>query len=165
MTFTNDPLEKRLSTVGRILPHTSAKIIDRAGKIVPLGERGELCVAGYALQKGYWNDPAKTAEAMRVDDHGVRWMHTGDEAIFDEEGYCTITGRIKDIIIRGKSRWVSQLSPERWREYISSRGGVTSRPAPSSLPSSCCRATRRQIWRDSRCFSHSSRLAKPANRR
>jgi len=101
MTFTDDPLEKRLSTVGRILPHTSAKIIDREGNIVSTGNRGELCVAGYALQKGYWNDSVKTAEAMRFDADGVRWMHTGDEAIFDEDGYCTITGRIKDIIIRG----------------------------------------------------------------
>jgi acyl-CoA synthetase (AMP-forming)/AMP-acid ligase II len=105
MTLTTDPLEKRLATVGRILPHTSAKIVDpQTDQIVPLGEKGGLCVAGYALHKGYWKDPKKTAEAMKVDAEGVRWMHTGDEAVFDEDGYCTITGRIKDIIIRGKPK-------------------------------------------------------------
>lgn len=101
MTFTDDPIEKRLSTVGKILPHMQAKIIDRNGDIVPIGSRGELCVAGFALQKGYWRNPEKTAEVMRTDKNGVLWMHTGDEAVFDGEGYCRITGRIKDIIIRG----------------------------------------------------------------
>ncbi|KAH8652656.1 putative long-chain-fatty-acid-CoA ligase [Tricladium varicosporioides] len=101
MTFTDDPIEKRLKTVGRILPHMKAKIIDTMGNIVPLGSRGELCVAGFALQKGYWQNSEKTAEVMITDANGILWMHTGDEAIFDEEGYCQITGRIKDIIIRG----------------------------------------------------------------
>ena len=103
MTCTNDPIEKRLSTVGKILPHTRAKIIDTNGKVVPLGSQGELCVAGFALQKGYWKNPEKTAEVMRTDEDGILWMHTGDEAVFDDEGYCRITGRIKDIIIRGDS--------------------------------------------------------------
>jgi long-chain acyl-CoA synthetase len=102
MTFTNDPIEKRLSTVGRILPHTRAKIIDLKGHIVPIGARGELCVTGL-LQKGYWENSEKTNEVMITDDHGILWIHTGDEAVFDDEGYCRITGRIKDIIIRGKS--------------------------------------------------------------
>jgi len=101
MTFTDDPLDKRLSTVGRILPHTAAKIINKEGHILPKGSRGELCVAGFALQKGYWKNPEKTAEVMRRDEKGVLWMHTGDEAMFDEDDYCKITGRIKDIIIRG----------------------------------------------------------------
>ncbi|TVY26056.1 putative acyl-CoA synthetase [Lachnellula hyalina] len=101
MTFTDDPVEKRLSTVGKLLPHMRAKIIDANGEIVPTGARGELCVAGFALQLGYWRNPQKTAEAMRTDQDGIRWMHTGDEAVFDNEGYCRITGRIKDIIIRG----------------------------------------------------------------
>ncbi|CZR54814.1 related to long-chain-fatty-acid-CoA ligase [Phialocephala subalpina] len=101
MTFTDDPIEKRLSTVGKILPHTKAKIIDVDGNILPLGSRGELCVAGFSLQKGYWQNPAKTAEVMRTDENGILWMHTGDEAMFDKEGYCSITGRIKDVIIRG----------------------------------------------------------------
>lgn len=105
MTFIDDPIEKRLSTVGKILPHTRAKIIDISGKIVPIGSRGELCVAGFGLQKGYWRNPGKTAEVMRTDEAGVLWMHTGDEATFDDEGYCRITGRIKDIIIRGSLRY------------------------------------------------------------
>jgi long-subunit acyl-CoA synthetase (AMP-forming) len=102
MTSLHDPVEKRLSTVGTLLPHTSAKIIDPNGDIVPLGSRGELCVSGYLLQKGYWNNSSKTAEVMIRDEAGVIWMHTGDEAQLDCEGYCKITGRIKDIIIRGE---------------------------------------------------------------
>ncbi|KAH8901418.1 acetyl-CoA synthetase-like protein [Thozetella sp. PMI_491] len=101
MTSCTDPLERRLSTVGKIMPHTTAKIIDPDGKIVPIGHRGELCVSGYLLQKGYWNNPEKTQEVMLRDEQGILWMHTGDEASFDDEGYCTITGRIKDMVIRG----------------------------------------------------------------
>lgn len=101
MTSRDDPIEMRLSTVGRILPHLSAKIINRDGEIVPVGSRGELCVSGFALQKGYWKSPEKTAEIMRSDETGLVWIHTGDEAILDREGYCYITGRIKDLIIRG----------------------------------------------------------------
>lgn len=68
---------------------------------MPLGCKGELCVSGYLLQKGYWKNPEKTNEVMVQDDAGVLWMHTGDEASFDQDGYCKITGRIKDVIIRG----------------------------------------------------------------
>ena len=132
MTFTDDPIEKRLATVGKILPHTKAKIIDRNGRIVPVGSRGEILVAGFALQKGYWKNPAKTEEVMRTDEEGILWMHTGDEGMFDEEGYLSITGRIKDVIIRGEqaqhpSRILSKppkkhkLNQIRRREYISSR--------------------------------------------
>ena len=105
MTSLHDPVEKRLSTVGTLLPHISAKIVDPSGDIVPLGSRGELCVSGYHLQKGYWNNHSKTAEVMIRDEAGVLWMHSGDEAQLDSEGYCKITGRIKDIIIRGESRF------------------------------------------------------------
>lgn len=83
------------------MPHAHAKIIDRKGRIVPTGTRGELCIAGYQLQAGYWNEPAKTAEVMIRDYDGILWLHTGDEAVFDVDGYCTITGRFKDLIIRG----------------------------------------------------------------
>lgn len=100
--FTADTIDTRLTTVGRLLPHLKAKIIDREGKIVPQGSRGELCIAGYSLQKGYWNNSEKTSEVMKRDENGVLWLHTGDEASFTEDGYCTITGRFKDIIIRGK---------------------------------------------------------------
>jgi acyl-CoA synthetase (AMP-forming)/AMP-acid ligase II len=77
-------------------------VIDRHGKIVPLGSRGELCIAGYSLQKGYWNNLEKTAEVMIKDEEGMLWLHTGDEAGFTADGYCRITDRFKDIIIRGK---------------------------------------------------------------
>jgi acyl-CoA synthetase (AMP-forming)/AMP-acid ligase II len=102
--FTDDGLNMRLTTVGTIMPHAQAKIVDRDGNIVPIGARGELCMAGYQLQAGYWNNSEKTSETMVRDAAGVLWLHTGDEAVFDENGYCTITGRFKDIIIRGESR-------------------------------------------------------------
>lgn len=93
----DDPLEKRVSTVGRIHPHVEVKIIDSEGRIVPRGTPGELCTRGYSVMRGYWGDKAKTAEA--IDEAG--WMHTGDLATMDEEGYCAIVGRIKDLVIRG----------------------------------------------------------------
>lgn len=98
---TDDTIERKLGTVGQLLPHAHAKIIDRRGSIVPIGTKGELCIAGYQLQAGYWREPAKTAEAMIRDDDGVLWLRTGDEAVFDVDGYCSITGRFKDLIIRG----------------------------------------------------------------
>ncbi|KAI0114770.1 4-coumarate-CoA ligase [Daldinia grandis] len=99
--FTDDAIEKRLTTVGTLMPHARAKIVDHDGQILPLGARGELCIAGYQLQAGYWNNSEKTAEVMQRDAEGVLWLRTGDEAVFDEQGYCSITGRFKDIIIRG----------------------------------------------------------------
>ncbi|KAL6794529.1 acetyl-CoA synthetase-like protein [Trichoderma sp. SZMC 28013] len=99
--FTDDAMTRRLTTVGTLMPHAQAKIVDRDGNIVPIGARGELCIAGYQLQAGYWNNSEKTNETMVRDAAGVLWLHTGDEAVFDEEGYCSITGRFKDIIIRG----------------------------------------------------------------
>ena len=99
--FTDDAMGRRLTTVGTLMPHAQAKIVDRDGRTVPVGTRGELCIAGYQLQAGYWNNSEKTNEVMVRDGAGVLWLHTGDEAVFDEDGYCTITGRFKDIIIRG----------------------------------------------------------------
>ncbi|POR37790.1 Putative acyl-CoA synthetase YngI [Tolypocladium paradoxum] len=99
--FTDDAMDTRLTTVGTLMPHAHAKIVDREGNVVPVGARGELCMAGYQLQAGYWNNSEKTNEVMVRDAAGVLWLHTGDEAVFDESGYCTITGRFKDIIIRG----------------------------------------------------------------
>ncbi|GAB1217984.1 hypothetical protein ATERTT37_007227 [Aspergillus terreus] len=98
---TTDSIETRLRTVGKVMPHAQAKIIDAHGHIVPVGERGELCIAGYQLTKGYWNNPEKTAETLITDADGTTWLKTGDEALFDADGRCTITGRFKDIIIRG----------------------------------------------------------------
>ena len=94
---TDEPVERRVSTVGRILPHLEVKIVDADGRIVPVGEKGELCTRGYSVMKGYWGDEAKTREA--VDAAG--WMHTGDLATMDAEGYVNIVGRLKDMVIRG----------------------------------------------------------------
>ncbi|KWO44245.1 AMP-binding protein [Burkholderia sp. MSMB1459WGS] len=93
---TDDPLEKRTTTVGRIQPHLEVKIVDPAGDIVPVGATGELCTKGYSVMLGYWDDDAKTREVL-VDG----WMHTGDLATLDEDGYCNIVGRLKDMVIRG----------------------------------------------------------------
>lgn len=105
MTRTDDPIQKRIDTVGRLLPHVEAKVVDvqDKSKTLAIGERGELAVSGYLVMKEYWGDPEKTAEAM-IPDHeepGKVWMLTGDEASMDQEGYVSITGRIKDLIIRG----------------------------------------------------------------
>lgn len=97
----HDSIDRRLTTVGTLMPHAHAKVVDRDGNIVPIGTRGELCIAGYQLQAGYWQNPEKTSEAMIRDQDGVLWLHTGDEAVLDQYGYCSITGRFKDIIIRG----------------------------------------------------------------
>ena len=96
-TSADDPLEKRVGSVGRIHPHVEVKIVDADGRIVAPGDTGELCTRGYSVMRGYWNDAEKTAEAI---DQG-RWMHTGDLATLDDEGYCNIVGRIKDMVIRG----------------------------------------------------------------
>ena len=96
-TRADAPLDKRVSTVGQVLPHTEVKIIDSDGRVVPAGEMGELCTRGYCVMLGYWNDEARTREAI---DAG-RWMHTGDLAVMDAEGYVNIVGRIKDMLIRG----------------------------------------------------------------
>ena len=93
----DDPIERRVGTVGRIHPHVEVKIIDEAGRIAPPGTPGELCTRGYSVMQRYWNDPDQTADAI---DSG-RWMHTGDLATLDTEGYCNIVGRIKDMVIRG----------------------------------------------------------------
>ena len=92
-----DSVERRVSTVGRIHPHCEVKIIGDDGNIVPRGTKGELCTRGYSVMLGYWADEEKTAEAIDKDG----WMHTGDLATIDEEGYCQIVGRSKDMVIRG----------------------------------------------------------------
>ena len=94
---TEDPIDRRVSTVGRIHPHVEVKVVDANGRIVPRGEPGELLTRGYSVMLGYWDDPQRTAEAIDA----AGWMHTGDMATIDEEGYCNIVGRIKDMIIRG----------------------------------------------------------------
>ena len=93
----DDPLERRVSTVGRIQPHIEVKIVDAEGRVVPRGEKGELLTRGYCVMLGYWNDEDKTREAIDA----AGWMHTGDLATIDAEGYCNIVGRSKDMVIRG----------------------------------------------------------------
>ncbi|GAM36525.1 hypothetical protein TCE0_018r05681 [Talaromyces pinophilus] len=103
MTTTDDPIDKRITTVGRLMPHVEAKVVDPVdrSKILPIETKGELAVSGYLLMKEYWDAPDKTAEVMFADKEGKIWMHTGDEASMSADGYITITGRIKDLIIRG----------------------------------------------------------------
>jgi fatty-acyl-CoA synthase len=97
-TRKDDSLQRRVSTVGRVGPHVEVKVIDPAsGRTVGRGEAGELCTRGYSVMLGYWAQPEKTAEAI----DSARWMHTGDIAVMDDDGYLAITGRIKDMIIRG----------------------------------------------------------------
>jgi len=97
-TRRDDSLDLRVSTVGRVHPHLEIKLVDPAtGLTVPRGEAGELCTRGYSVMLGYWNDPGKTAEVIDA----ARWMHTGDLAVMDADGYVSITGRIKDMVIRG----------------------------------------------------------------
>jgi fatty-acyl-CoA synthase len=97
-TRATDSLDRRVATVGQVHPHVEVKIIDPVtGRTMPRGEPGELCTRGYSVMLGYWNQPDRTAEAIDP----ARWMHTGDLAIMDDEGYVNITGRIKDMVIRG----------------------------------------------------------------
>jgi fatty-acyl-CoA synthase len=111
-----DPIERRVSTVGRIHPHVEAKIIDSFGDIVPRGTPGELLTRGYSVMRGYWKDPAQTASS--VDEAG--WMHTGDIATFDHEGFCNIVGRIKDMVIRGGEN----IYPREIEEFLYTHPGI-----------------------------------------
>ncbi|MET3933000.1 AMP-binding protein [Arthrobacter sp. OAP107] len=97
MTRGGDTLQQRTETVGRTMPRLESKIVDPMGEVVERGEIGELCTRGYAVMQGYWNQPEKTAEAIDADG----WMHTGDLARMDDEGYVVIEGRMKDMVIRG----------------------------------------------------------------
>ncbi len=97
-TRADDSLDRRVSTVGRVMPHLEVKVVDpESGVTVPRGEPGELCTRGYSVMLGYWDQPDKTAEAVDA----AHWMHTGDLAVMDSDGYVAITGRIKDMVIRG----------------------------------------------------------------
>ena len=96
-THTHDSFERRVSTVGRVHPHVQVKIVDVHGRCVPRGVQGELHTRGYSVMKGYWEDPEKTGEVLDA----AGWMHTGDLGVIDDEGYANITGRLKDMVIRG----------------------------------------------------------------
>jgi fatty-acyl-CoA synthase len=107
---TSDSLERRVSTVGRIMPHVECKIVDGDNRIVPRGVPGELCTRGYSVMLGYWDDEEKTADS--IDEAG--WMHTGDTATIDDEGFANIVGRIKDMVIRGGEN----LYPREIEEFL-----------------------------------------------
>jgi fatty-acyl-CoA synthase len=109
-TGPDDPVDRRVATVGRIQPHIEVKIVDLEGRIVPPGTPGELCTRGYCVMRGYWDEPEQTAEAIDA----ARWMHTGDLATIDADGYCNIIGRIKDMVIRGGEN----LYPREIEEFL-----------------------------------------------
>ena len=106
----DDPLELRVSTVGRVHPHVQVKIIDAEGRVVPRGTAGELLTRGYNVMRGYWDDPERTRDAIDL----AGWMHTGDLAVLDAQGYCKIVGRLKDMIIRGGEN----VYPREIEEYL-----------------------------------------------
>ncbi len=110
-TRSDDPVERRVGTVGRAGPHLEVKVVDPAGaRTVPRGVAGEFCTRGYSVMAGYWNDPERTAEVIDADG----WMHTGDLAVMDQCGYVQITGRIKDLIVRGGEN----ISPREIEEFL-----------------------------------------------
>ena len=112
----NDPLERRVSTVGRVQPHVEVKIVDGQGRIAPPGVPGELLTRGYSVMRGYWDDPAATSAS--IDE--ARFMHTGDLATIDEEGYCNIVGRLKDMVIRGGEN----IYPREVEEFLFTHAAV-----------------------------------------
>jgi fatty-acyl-CoA synthase len=117
-TGADDPLDKRVGTVGRVHPHVEIKIIDpESQRIVPRGERGELCTRGYSVMLGYW----RNEEATRAAIDAAGWMHTGDLATMDEGGYVNIVGRIKDMIIRGGEN----VYPREIEEYLHTHPAVS----------------------------------------
>ncbi len=109
-TLIGTPLEKQVSTVGTVQDHLEIKIVDENGRILKRGEHGELCTRGYSVMLKYWNDPENTKKVL--DD--ARWMHTGDMAVMDQDGYITISGRIKDLIIRGGEN----ISPKEIEDFL-----------------------------------------------
>ncbi|WP_377272220.1 AMP-binding protein [Peterkaempfera sp. SMS 1(5)a] len=116
-TRREDDLEHRTATVGRVMPHTEVKVVDPVtGATVPRGEPGELCTRGYSVMLGYWDEPERTAEAVDP----ARWMHTGDLAVMREDGYLTIVGRIKDMVIRGGEN----VYPREIEEFLHTHPGI-----------------------------------------
>jgi fatty-acyl-CoA synthase len=112
----DDPLERRVSTVGRVHPHVQVKIIDAMGRVTPRGVSGELLTRGYSVMRGYWDDAERTRDS--IDAGG--WMHTGDLAVIDDDGYCNIVGRVKDMIIRGGEN----VSPREIEEFLYGHAAV-----------------------------------------
>ena len=160
---TDDPVERRVSTVGQVLPHIEIKIVDAEGKAVPRGETGEFCTRGYSVMKGYWNDAEKTAEA--IDEAG--WMHTGDLATMDEQGYVNIVGRLKDMVIRGGENVYPREIEEflyRHPEDPGRPGDRRARPALRRGDLRLDQAARRQDARRPRRSANSARARSPTTR-
>ncbi|MGA0602117.1 AMP-binding protein [Caulobacter sp. KR2-114] len=109
-TGPDDPLERRVSTIGKVQPHLEVKIVGEDGTVTPRGAPGEICTRGYSVMLGYWDDPQRTAEAVDADG----WMHTGDIGVIDAEGYGNVVGRIKDMVIRGGEN----LYPREIEEFL-----------------------------------------------
>jgi fatty-acyl-CoA synthase len=117
-TALDDPVEKRVGTVGRVHPHVEIKIVDPAtGATVPRGSAGELCTRGYSVMLGYYKNPDATAQAIDAE----QWMHTGDLATMDDQGYVNIVGRIKDMIIRGGEN----IYPREVEEFLHTHPSVS----------------------------------------
>ncbi len=112
----DDPIERRVSTVGRIHPHVEAKVVNESGETVASGEQGELHTRGYLVMREYWEDPEQTAKSIDRDG----WMHTGDLATIDSEGYCNIVGRVKDMLIRGGEN----VYPREIEEFLLGHPGI-----------------------------------------
>ena len=110
ITSPTDPLERRVATVGRVVPHVEVKVVNERSEIVPRGQVGEICVRGYSIMLGYWGDPEKTAEAIDADG----WMHTGDLGTIDQDGYGRIVGRLKELVIRGGEN----ISPAEIEDFL-----------------------------------------------
>jgi len=106
----DDPLERRVSTVGRVQPHLEVKLVDAQGRTVPVGKSGELCTRGYSVMLGYWEDEEDTRASIDA----AGWMHSGDLATIDADGYCNIVGRVKDMLIRGGEN----VFPREIEEYL-----------------------------------------------
>ena len=115
-TMTDDPMQKRTETVGRVHPHIEVKIVDADGAIVPRGTQGELCTRGYSVMLGYWQNPTATMGAIDA----ARYMHTGDIAIMDDDGYVNISGRIKDMVIRSGEN----IYPREIEEFLYRHPGI-----------------------------------------
>ncbi len=143
----DDPIERRVSTVGTIHPHLEVKIVEADGKTVPRGQRGELLTRGYSVMHGYWDEPQKSREA--IDERG--WMHTGDLATLDDQGYCKIVGRVKDLIIRGGEN----ISPREIEEFLYRHPKVQEAQVSTATPRPCAVSVRSRSL-TTRCRSTSA---------
>ena len=158
----DDPLERRVSTVGKAHPHLEVKIVDADGRIVPRGHTGELLTRGYSVMLGYWGDEERTREAIDA----ARWMHTGDLATIDDQGYCSIVGRVKDMVIRGARTSIRARSRNSCSRTRRSATSSASACPTRSTARNCARASSCAMGkkRPSRRFAPSATAGSPATR-